>query len=91
MDRLDSTLFDWQAWRGGTPADLIDGPCRASFLIAARGPLRKWAIGWCEGSSTLARPKSGHKGIMYQRGDHTFWFHLRDSEARAIYPEIFNA
>ena len=91
MDKLDSSLFGWQEWRIGAPIDIFGVPCRFEFLVAAALTLRAHAVGWCEGSSTLCRPRAGHTAIMYfVRGEYA-WFHLRDNEARAIFPEVFGA
>jgi len=50
IEKLDSSLFDWQAWRAGSPADLLVGPCRTANLIAAGAILagaRLWLVrGW---------------------------------------------
>jgi len=88
IEKLDSSLFDWQAWRAGSPADLLVGPCRTANLIAAGAILRAHAFGWCEGGSTPCRPKARHKALMFEKDGVSFWFHLRDGEARVIFPEI---
>lgn len=90
LRRLSSSQFGWQEWRGGSPADMLEVPCRAVSLIAAKSTLRRYAVGWCEGGSTFCRPRPEHKAIMYFKDDRHFWFHLRDDEAKAIFPEIFN-
>jgi len=89
IERLDPGLFDWQTWRAGSPADVFEILCRTANLIAAAGALRACGVGWCEGSSTPCRPRSGNVAVMFFKDDRHFWFHLRDAEARAIFPEIF--
>jgi hypothetical protein len=89
--RLSASFFGWQEWRGGSPAEMFSVACREASLIAARRTLRQYAVGWCKGASTFCRPRPHHKAIMYFKDGRHFWFHLRDREARAIFPEIFDA
>jgi hypothetical protein len=86
---LDSTLFDWQRWRIGSPVEMLGIPCRTPALVSNRNLLRTYVVGWCEGSSTLCRPRQGSKAIMFYKNEQHFWFHLCDEEAGIIFPEIF--
>lgn len=83
---LDSGLFDWLSWKNGDPSDLIGyRHCRTSDLIRYRAILREHAVGYCEGNSTLCRPKEGTIAVMYFIEDRYFWFHLSNKEFAVIF------
>jgi len=85
LPKIDSSLFDWSAWRGGSPLDLFQVPCRTEPLIRAGDVLRQHAVGWCPAESTPCRPKVDHIAVMFFKDDRYFWFHLRMREAVAVF------
>ena len=46
--------------------------------------LKKYAIGWCDSSRLLVRPKSDGIAVMCEDGDGKFWFHVLDKTAKAL-------
>jgi hypothetical protein len=85
LEKIDSSHFDWLAWRRGTPMDVWGIPCRTETLVANGPRLREAALGWCRGNAPPCRPKAGSVAIMYEKEGTTFWFHLRAHEAKAIF------
>ena len=85
IERLDSSLFDWQTWRAGNPVDVFGVPCRSSDLIAAGERLRAAAVGYCPGDQTPCRPKADQVAVMFFAVGRHFWFHLRAVEAQRIF------
>jgi hypothetical protein len=87
MQELDSSLFDWLTWRGGSLYDVFGIPCRTAALIQNRKILRKYAYGWTPGYRLMCRPKLNNTAIMFHKNGRDFWFHLRTHEFEAIWPE----
>lgn len=87
IPQLDSTLFDWLTWRGGSIHDLEITACRYSIITSPDGKrkLRQYAIGWCYGENLGCRPKSKEIAIMFEKDGEKFWFHLRQSEFYEVF------
>jgi len=90
IERLDSTLFDWLAWRAGHPLDLGILRCRYAFIVAKGDVIRRYAVGYCDGGSLPCRPKAGHKAVMFFKDGVEFWFHITNREFEAIFEEAGN-
>ncbi len=86
IEKLDSSLFDWQLWRAGSLLDLDILHCRYSFIIYNKEIIKKYAIGYCDGKSLFCRPKSDSMGVMFYKDGLQFWNHLKRNE----FQEIFN-
>ncbi len=86
---LDSSLFDWLTWRRRCISEIWDLPFRYKFLVSDYGKIkmRIYAVGWCEGSDLLCRPKTDHVGLMCWKDGEEFWFHLRREEFDKIFGE----
>jgi len=87
---MNGSLFDFLHWRIGTSFVVEFGiQCRYSQVTSIRGKevLQKYAVGWARGDSLLCRPKAGHKGVMFFKGDRHFWVHLRDQEFEEIFDD----
>jgi aminoglycoside phosphotransferase (APT) family kinase protein len=82
---MDATQFDWGLWRSGDPWSEFQIPCRSWALIANKGILRRYAVGWCRGENLICRPKLGHTAVMFWKGKNQFWFHFRNEEFEAIW------
>ena len=85
IPRIDSSLFGWLAWRGGSPLDLFGVQCRSFDLIRNADLLRLHALGWCRGESIPCRPKLNTIAVMFSVNDRAFWFHLYAAEAREVF------
>ena len=87
MDKIDLLLFDWLLWRSGSPLDLGVKLCRSTYLLEQAQVVRKYAIGYCDGSQLICRPKHHTKAVMFMINDKLFWFHLTDEEFNKIFNE----
>jgi hypothetical protein len=85
LDYWDSSLFDWLTWRSGTPLDLGIARCRYDYIIRKKETIKKYAIGYCNGESSICRPKNNHKAVMFYKDDTHFWFHLTDKEFEEVF------
>ena len=88
MKKLDSSLFDWLAWRRGCPLDVFGIAARKGDLIAKGDILRQHAFGWCPGENVVCRPKLNTIAVMYEVNVMELWFHMRNSEFAAIFPGL---
>ncbi len=83
LPQMDSSLFDWLSWRGGSDILAELGiPCRYDELTATGAivTLHRAAVGWCDGASVLCRPKASSVAVMYQHGERRGWMHMRKNE-----------
>lgn len=89
IPQLDSSLFDWLAWRNGTIHDLGIQSCREQLITSQHGKeqLRKYAIGFCFGHNLPCRPKD-EIAVMFLKDDLYFWFHLREKEFQEVFRQI---
>jgi len=85
MERIDSSLFDWQSWRNGSPIEIFGIQCRSDCLVTNADLLRKYAIGYCDGESLPCRPKTNTIAVMFEKNNQRFWFHLFRLEAERIF------
>lgn len=77
IDRLDPSLFDWSTWRAGSIVELAVAPShRTDVLVQYKTNIRKYAIGYCDASSLICRPKIDHKAVMFFVNNIQFWTHL---------------
>jgi len=87
LEKLDSSLFDWSTWRKRNVSDLLKGThLRFHNLEYVKDIIKRYAVGWAEGTELPCRPKAGHVGLMMFKDDEHFWFHLRKNE----FVEIFS-
>ena len=91
LPRLESSLFDWQAWRRRSVLDVL-GPrlrCRTRDLTSPDGKarLRLFAVGWCPSERTPCRPKLENVAVMFWVDGDEFWFHLRKAEFEEVFIE----
>jgi hypothetical protein len=84
LPRLESSLFDWLAWRSGSPLEVFGFSGRGGDLLRRARFLRPFAIGWCEAERVPCRPKRGCVAVMFQVAGRQFWFHLSASEFAAM-------
>lgn len=80
--KLDSSLFTWGRWRGGTLADL---GAYSRAIRASRRVLRQHVVGYAEGSSVPCRPKPGTKAVMFSTARGLFWTHLLNDEFAEVF------
>jgi hypothetical protein len=85
MQQLESSHFDWIAWRQGDPLDLLGAICSGGGIYRAKTLIRELAIGWCPAVQVPCRPKADHVAIMIQKGDILGWFHIRNKEFIEIF------
>ena len=85
IPRMESSLFDWLAWRGGSPLDVFRLGCRSEDLISGSHLLREYAVGWCEGERLPCRPKLDMIAVMFFKDGRNFWFHLSRYEFERIF------
>jgi len=89
LQKLDSSLFVWQAWRSGSPNDL-NLTCRYNSLTSKRGSaiLKEYAIGWCYAENLMCRPKLDNRAVMFFKDNNLFWFHMRNEEFMKVFGEV---
>lgn len=46
--------------------------------------LKKYAIGWCDATRVVVRPKDKGIAVMCEDEDGKFWFHVFDKTAEAL-------
>lgn len=86
LSRMESSHFEWQAWRAGTPHTLNLHARNGGFLTPeAMGVLRQHAVGYCEAERIPCRPKLGQVAVMFFAHGAHFWFHMRGHEFAAVF------
>lgn len=86
LQELNSTLFTWSRWRSGSIAD-FKIPCRYKCITSpfSKRILRECAVGYCDGTKLLCRPKEKNKAIMFFNEGKHFWTHFRDKEFKEVF------
>lgn len=46
--------------------------------------INKYAVGYCDGSKTLAKPRNKSYAVMFNVEGYEFWFQIEDSESIII-------
>lgn len=87
LEKLDSTLFDWQTWRAGTLMDL-GVHTREIDILEKISILRKHALGYCDPETTPCRPKPYWAVMFWLPNGERFWTHLRAVEFEALKEEV---
>jgi len=86
LEKLDSSLFDWQLWRARQVSDLLGGyKLRFYNLKYIRDRIKQYAVGYCYGENLNCRPKANHVALMCFYNEEHFWFHLRKDEFNEIF------
>lgn len=86
--KLPSDSFDWIRWRHGTDVlQKFNIRCRHNSLVANRGVLTKYFVGWCNSESLLCRPRVGHIAVMMLVDGEFGWFHVTMREFEEIFTE----
>jgi hypothetical protein len=80
LPRFESSIFDWQSWRIGSPVEMFGIPCRQTTVLLYGEIFQKHAIGFCPAERTPCRPKLDAMAIMFYVKDTEFWFHMRRDE-----------
>ena len=88
MIKLNSSYFDWLAWRNGSIWNIFKVPHRTACLLESNDLIRKYAIGYCDASRIPCKPKKNHIAVMFNTGEENWWTHLRKIEFNLIFPEI---
>lgn len=88
LPNIDNSAFTWNRWRNHSIADLAIA-CRFKQITSTRGRniLNNKALGWCNGTSLLCRPKEKHKAVMFWLNDMRFWFHMRSNEFVEVFKD----
>jgi len=88
LQHMHETSFNWLSWRRGN-LHLLNIQYNSFHIIYHKNAIKKYAIGYCDGSKVLCRPKKDRVAVMFLvRGD-TFWTHLLTEEFNAIF-EVSN-
>ena len=85
LPRMQSSYFDWSTWRAGSIADLGVW-CREAHILANKRTLQKYAVGYCDGASTLCRQRPDRIAVMFEKEGSRFWNHITTRE----FSEVFN-
>lgn len=79
LDKIDSSYFTWDIWRGGSVKEL-GLHSRSLSVTSPEGKrlLRKHAIGYCDAETLNCRPKFNQYAIMCWNPItyDNFWFHM---------------
>jgi hypothetical protein len=90
LSHIDASNFDWLSWRQGNP-HLLFGASRGELATPRFAQfLRRYAIGYCDGSVVPCRPKVGFNAVMFQidsrNGDaYLGWCHLSHEEFEKVF------
>ena len=86
MTRLPADSFSWSRWRRFDLFMALGIACRREHILAARGMIRRHAVGWIEGERLACRPKPNSVAVMFLEGDEFTWCHLETAEFDAVFP-----
>ena len=86
LDYLSAELFTWSRWRSGSISD-FKIPCRSEYITSPIGKriLREHAVGYCDASNLLCRPKPDQMAVMFFKDGYHFWNHLTKKEFNRVF------
>ena len=87
LERMDSTHFDWLAWRNGSIPEVFSVHQRESSIVGSADVLRKHAVGWCPSEQVPCRPKAGFVSVMFLTDDRMWWTHVTQKEFDLVFGE----
>lgn len=85
MQKLNPNLFTYSLWKAGTLLDLGVEHNRYDCIVKRKETLIKYAIGYCNASELLIKPKLDMYAVMFQKEDLIFWTHLLKKEFETIF------
>ena len=86
LEKLDSSLFNWESWENGGLFSLnIANRYNDILDHKNRHLIKEHAVGWCDGERTVCRPKTNQIAVMFLKEDRFFWTHLMKSEFHEIF------
>lgn len=85
IPKLNPSLFEWTIWRNGSPIDIFGVALRQNNIPVIKAKALQYAIGYCEGTSLLVRPKSGTRAVMFFKDGVYYWWHFYIDEFDAIF------
>lgn len=83
--KVDSSLFSWDLWEGGSVTEIFGWEHRYESLLAHRTELAKYAVGYCEGHELAVRPKPGQYAVMFDYDGTEWWNHFTEKEFLEIF------
>jgi len=81
---LDSSLFTWEKWRGGSFYSLFGIRHRRNDIAKHAKRIAQLALGHAKGESLPFRPKPGMYAMMFLTDNGEFWSHITPEEFRLI-------
>jgi hypothetical protein len=86
IPELNSSFFTWELWRAGSLVDL-GLVTRYWSICSPEGMqlIRKYAIGYCDGSGTVVRGKPGTIAVMFFKDGEHFWSHFMLREFEVVF------
>ena len=76
--KIPAIQFTFDLWKAGSLTELI-GYTREGNIIANKNVIKKYAIGFCNGSRLSVRPKKNTMAVMFHTNEH-WWTHLTIKE-----------
>ena len=85
LKKLDSSLFTFYLWEGGSISTIFGWPHRYASLVSHKEELCLYAVGYCLGEELLVRPKPGWFAVMLEYEGVTWWNHFTADEFHEIF------
>jgi hypothetical protein len=79
IPNINSSQFFFSRWNAGSLIDL-GVYTRTVDILEKCNILKKFAVGWCDGSLVPCRPKSETIAVMFYKNEEYFWTHLTKEE-----------
>jgi len=85
LNRLPVDSFSWSRWRMCDIFLRFSFACRTFDIVRMRHVIRKYAVGYIDGSELVCRRKDDCIGVMFLIEDVFSWCHLRRDEFEVIF------
>ena len=87
IPKMDSSLFTFYLWEGGSISAIFGWPHRYESLVAHKDDLCLYAMGYCLGEELIVRQKPDWFAVMFEYEDLTWWNHFTEKEFLEIFCE----
>lgn len=75
-DMINAELFTWELYESNWwylfDLDFVESMDIKNMIHL----IDKYSIGYCDGSRLIVRPNSDSYGVMFEKEDNKFWFHI---------------
>lgn len=80
IEQLNSECFTYELYESNwwqlLGIDYID----TMYTSLMQRMVKRYAVGYCDATSIIVRPKKDGYAVMFEKDGNRFWFHMNESE-----------